>query len=253
MRGAGTRAGPQPSLLTVPASWDLFVLMRETPIIGFSTTAKRRKPSCRAEAPPGGASGRSPIPPRRGAAGPPRPPPSFPPAPQPPQPRLPRLPRQRQPRARHHPRYVRTAGPGRAGPDRGGSSGEFGPGAHSSPAADRGRQRGRPGAEIPGSRGPGLAHSAGPAARLTPQRGPCCCGIPAPFAVLEQLYLFVCSSLVRWTLDFTDITFCYFQATEKLCFHCISGGLKLQNHGETPPSCQEEAKGSLQFKPSKGP
>lgn len=118
MRGAGTRAGPQPSLLTVPASWDLFVLMRETPIIGFSTTAKRRKPSCRAGAPPGGASGRSPIPPRRGAAGPPRPPPSFPPAPQPPQPRLPRLPRQRQPRARHHPRYVRTAGPGRAGPRR---------------------------------------------------------------------------------------------------------------------------------------
>lgn len=66
MRGAGTWAGAQSSLLTVPAFRDLFVLMRETDIIGFSSTAERQKPSCQAGAPvpqPHRAEGlRSPVP-----------------------------------------------------------------------------------------------------------------------------------------------------------------------------------------------
>lgn len=79
MKGAGTWAGPQPSLRTVPASRDLFVLTRETHLIGFCGTAERQKRSCQA----GGASRRFPAPPRPGA---PEPRAHLPPAPQPPQP-----------------------------------------------------------------------------------------------------------------------------------------------------------------------
>lgn len=56
---------------------------------------------------------------------------------------------------------------GRAGLGQAGSSSASGPEPAALPPRHRGRRRGRPGAAIPGSRGPGLGRSAGRAARVT--------------------------------------------------------------------------------------
>lgn len=186
--------------------------MRETHIIGFSDTAERRKPSCQAGAPPGGASRRSPSPtaPRDCRS-----------------PALTSLP---------------PSGPPRSCPSPGSSPGSAGPEPSAAPVRTYGRagpsrEQQRPAPEPQLSRRgtgggdtriegagprPGRPGDAGcPLEEGFPQRWEsrrsCTCrGRGSKYAALQQVYLFVRLSSGWRPLDFTDFfsnlfsTFCCF-------------------------------------------